>query len=149
MKRTIFFLALSAATAGAYAAGGQVYKWTDAQGVVHYSDAPPGNTEPNVQRVNVSGGDRPHAVDSAPAQTPAADAAQTPADNGLPKEQVLVDNADNRKKACQSAHNNLDLLSSKFPVSVTGSDGKAKALDDASRQAQIADTNAQIALYCK
>ena len=148
MTRTIFFLALSAATAGAYAAGGQVYKWTDAQGVVHYSDAPPGNTEPNVQKVNVSGGDRPHAVDSV-AEAPVADPTAKPADNGLPKEQVLVDNADNRKKACVSAHNNLDLLSSKFPVSVTGSDGKAKALDDASRQAQIADTNAQIALYCK
>lgn len=149
MKRTMVFLALCTASAAVFGASGQVYKWTDAQGVVHYSDAPPGNTQPDVQTVRVSGGDRPHAIDNATADTPPADTAQKPADNGLPKEQVLVDNADNRRKACQSAHNNLDLLSSKFPVSITGSDGKTTALDDKSRQAQIADTNAQIALYCK
>ena len=149
MKRRIVFLGLCVATAAAHAAGGQVYKWTDAQGVVHYSDAPPPTTQSNVQTVRVSGGDRPHAIDQTAAETP-ADAAQTPpTDTPAPKEQVLVDNADNRRKACQSAHNNLDLLNSKFPVSVTGADGKAKALDDKSRQAQIADANAQIALYCK
>ena len=72
MTRTIFFLALTAVST-AFAAGGQVYKWTDAQGVVHYSDAPPPTTQANVQTVRVTGGDRPHDVPaSAPAEANAA-----------------------------------------------------------------------------
>src|ERR1700760_711665 len=65
MTRTVFFLATMAVST-AFAAGGQVYKWTDAQGVVHYSDAPPPTTQTNVQTVRVTGGDRPHDVASAP-----------------------------------------------------------------------------------
>ena len=61
MTRTIFFLAMCLPVAAASAAQSQVYKWTDAQGVVHYSDAPPPTTQANVQQVRISGGDRPRA----------------------------------------------------------------------------------------
>jgi len=52
-------------------------------------------------------------------------------------------------KACAQARANLELLRSKFAVSVAGANGEATPLDDKGRQAQIADANAQIALYCK
>jgi hypothetical protein len=61
----------------------------------------------------------------------------------------MPDTTSNRVKACATAHSNLELLNSKFPVTVAGSDGKAQALDDKQRQAQIADAQAQINLYCK
>ena len=141
MTRTIFFLALAAAST-AFAAGGQVYKWTDAQGVVHYSDAPPPTTQSNVQTVRVTGGDRPHDV---PASAPAeANAAQQPGQN-----QVAQNTPADHSKDCATARSNLELLQSKFQVNVTDSNGKAVALDDKSRQVQIADMNAQISLYCK
>jgi len=147
MTRTITFLAMCLAVATAFAAQSQVYKWTDAQGVVHYSDAPPPTTQANVQQVRISGGDRPHAVEG-----DATDAsASKPADATPPETTVAqaAPPANSHDKDCANARSNLELLQSKFQVSVTGSDGKAVALDDKARQAQIADMNAQIATYCK
>ncbi len=148
MTRTIFFLGLSLTAATVLAAQSQVYKWTDAQGVVHYSDAPPPTTQANVQQVRVSGGDRPHAVDGdATADVPASKPADaTPPDSTAAQAAPPETPHD---KDCANARSNLELLQSKFQVSVTGSDGKAVALDDKSRQAQIADMNAQIATFCK
>ena len=145
MTRTIIFMGLCLAASAAFAGNGQVYKWTDAQGVVHYSDAPPPNTQPNVQTVRVTGGDRPHDVNAAAAATDAnaPQPAQTQVAQNAPP--AAPDHAHD----CANAHSNLELLQSKFQVSVTGSDGKAVPLDDKARQAQIADMNAQIAAYCK
>lgn len=141
MTRTIFFLALTAAST-AFAASGQVYKWTDAQGVVHYSDAPPPSTQANVQTVRVTGGDRPHDVGATTSEPNATQ--QQPGQN-----QVAQNAPSDFAKNCATARSNLELLQSKYQVSVTDSNGKALALDDKSRQVQIADMNAQISLYCK
>jgi hypothetical protein len=148
MTRTIFFLGLCLSATTAFAAQSQVYKWTDAQGVVHYSDAPPPTSQPNVQQVRVSGGDRPHAVEGdATADVPASKPADaTPPDNATAQAAPPENSHD---KDCANARSNLELLQSKFQVSVAGSDGKAVALDDKARQAQIADMNAQIATFCK
>jgi hypothetical protein len=150
MKLVTFLLILCGVVASAHAAQGQVYKWTDASGIVHYSDAPPPQDVTNVEKVRVTGGDRPHAMGGdAPAEGADADKPKDPADNGLPQPTTMADNADNRVKACTAARNNLDLLNSKFPVAITGSDGKSRALDDNQRKSQIADASAQVALYCK
>jgi len=148
MKPIFCVLAVCFAAASAYAGQGQVYKWTDAGGVVHYSDAPPPKDVTNVQTVRVSGGDRPRAVsmDSSEGGEQPKDSA---AGTGGTQPTVMPDTAGNRVKACATARSNLELLNSKFPVTVTGGDGKAQALDDKQRQAQIADANAQINLYCK
>jgi hypothetical protein len=147
MTRTIFFLGLCLSATTAFAAQSQVYKWTDAQGVVHYSDAPPPTSQPNVQQVRVSGGDRPHAVEGdATADVPASKPADAISDNATAQAATPENSHD---KDCANARSNLELLQSKFQVSVAGSDGKAVALDDKARQAQIADMNAQIATFCK
>ena len=44
--------------------------------------------------------------------------------------------ANSHDKDCANARSNLELLQSKFQVSVTGSDGKAVSLDDKARAAQ-------------
>lgn len=146
MTRTMILLAMGLTAATAFAAQSQVYKWTDAQGVVHYSDAPPPIAQANVQQVRISGSDRPRAIES----DAAADAADAkPADASPEKVAQAAPPANSHDKDCATARSNLELLQSKFQVSVTGSDGKAMALDDKARQAQIADMNAQIATYCK
>jgi hypothetical protein len=150
MKLVTCLLMLCGVVASANAAQGQVYKWTDAAGIVHYSDAPPPDDVTNAEKVRVTGGDRPHSMgNDAPAEIADADKPKEPADNGLPQTTTMADNADNRVRACTAARNNLDLLNSKFPVAVTGSDGKSRALDDNQRKVQIADANAQVSLYCK
>jgi hypothetical protein len=145
MNRQLLSFALLCATVSAHAE--QVYKWTDAAGVVHYSDATPPKDALNVQTVRVSGGDRPHAIptDSADASAPAADAkpdaAPAPA---APATQT--DTPEARAQLCQAARNNLEVLQSKFQVSMPGTN---KPMDDKTRQLQIAAANAQAAAYCQ
>ena len=145
MNRKLVLLALSCFVVGAYAADQQVYKWTDASGVVHFSDAPPPKDAKDVQLMRVSGSDRPRSVETAangePVSNPEGENGGTPAAPPDPK--------DANAKACATARNNLEILNSKMPVSVTGPDGKALPLDDKARAAQIAAANANVELYCK
>lgn len=149
MNRHLLLCALLGAAALAHAE--RVYKWTDAQGVTHYSDSPPPAEAQNVQTVRVSGGDRPHA------DQPAADAAGDKADPTKPPAKAeppananVADTPENRAKNCATARSNLEMLESKFPLSMPNKDGKQEALaDDKRRQAAIADTRAQIAQYCQ
>ncbi|MDR3389293.1 MAG: DUF4124 domain-containing protein [Rudaea sp.] len=148
MNRKLPLLALALVAASAYAADAQVYKWTDAAGVVHYSDAPPPKDTLNVQTVRVSGGDRPHAVNNENNETNGA--ADKPRDtasgNPAPADASMADTPDNRAKLCETARGNLELLQSKFPVTITGT---SQPLDDKARQAQVAAANAAVELYCR
>jgi hypothetical protein len=146
MTRTIFFLALTAAST-AFAASGQVYKWTDAQGVVHYSDAPPPTTQSNVQTVRVTGGDRPHDVAPATTSTESTDGQQQPGQNQVAQNSPAA--AADHSKECATARSNQELLQSKFQVTVTDASGKVVPLDDKARQVQLAAANAQVNVYCK
>ena len=146
MNRHLLLCALLGAAALAHAE--QVYKWTDAQGITHYSDAPPPQDTQNVQTVRVSGGDRPHAVQPTDTAAAAPDPAK-PAAGPQPGSNV-ADTAENRAKNCATARNNLEMLQSKFPVSMPNKDGKQEAVaDDKARQAAIADARAQIAQFCQ
>lgn len=145
MKSKLLLLALLCAAASAHAE--QVYKWTDSSGVVHYSDAPPPKDTQNVQTVRVTGGDRPHASAAAtdnsteaPKDGGGAAPSAAPPAGGAPTAET-----DLKKKNCQQARANLELLQSNYPVAM----GDGKALDDKGRQQQIADTNAQVAFYCR
>src|SRR5579885_2373702 len=98
---------LAAASAGAE----QVYKWTDASGVVHYTDAPPPKDTQNVQTVRVTGGDRPHpvATDEGTAGGEKA-GADGKAHGGGRGNGTRGDNDQNRRKACVGAKRELDVL---------------------------------------
>ncbi|MGH8042704.1 MAG: DUF4124 domain-containing protein [Rudaea sp.] len=148
MNRKLVLLALSCfVVVGAYAADQQVYKWTDASGVVHFSDSPPPKDAQNVQMIRLSGSDRPRSVGTTENSEPGSKPAD--ADANATGGNAAASPSDANAKACATARNNLDLLDSKMPVSVTGADGKPIPLDDKARQAQIAAANANIALYCK
>lgn len=146
MKRKLLLAALSCCLAVAYAAEQQVYKWTDAAGVVHFSDAPPPKDARDVQIIRVSSNDRPHSVETANTEPGSQPESGTAADAGNPSDAKPADAA---LKACANARNNLDLLNSKVQVSMMGADGKPQPLDEKTRAAQIAAANAQIAAYCK
>jgi hypothetical protein len=145
MNRKLVLLALSCFVVGAYAADQQVYKWTDASGVVHFSDAPPPKDARDVQLMRVSGSDRPRSVDSASNGEPGSNSEN----EGGSAAATTPDPKDANAKACATARNNLEILNSKMPVSVTGPDGKPLPLDDKARAAQIAAANANVELYCK
>lgn len=127
-----------------------VYKWTDAGGVVHYSDAPPPQDTANVQRVRVSGGAGRGMGQEGQSPTNASDPSKD-AEKPPPQQASTVpDNSENRVKLCNQARANLELLQSKYQVSFDKENsGKPQLLDEKARQAQIADAQDQIAVFCK
>jgi hypothetical protein len=150
MQRTFAIIALACAATVASAA--EVYKWTDAGGVVHYSDTEPAAAL-NAQRLHVRGsgttesgadGDAVRSADPAGADTgPQADAAALPG-------QKVVNGAESAARRCQQARANLELLQSNYPVGLDAAgNGKAEALGAAAREQQIRRAQSMIATYCK
>lgn len=145
MNRPVALLILACAAASAWSAEKQqVYKWTDANGVVHFSDAPPGNDTKNVQSMRLVGGM------TAAAPAAAGDTAKdAPANPAPPGAVAAADTPVDLAALCKQARANLELLQSNTPVGIAGADGKATALDDNARAGQIANAKLVIARYCK
>jgi len=121
----------------------QAYKWTDAKGTVHYSDAPPPQGT-KFNKVTTSGSVQP------PAE-PAPQAAATPApksNNEAPKPSLpMMDTPENRTKLCASLKSNLETLKGSGPVTMEQG-GEQKLLNADQRQQQQATTEAQMKQYC-
>lgn len=123
----------------------QVYKWTDASGTVHYSQAPP-TQGTKYSQVTTTGTVQPLAKPPTPAveTRESADGGSNEA-NGAQK---VADTPENRKTLCASLQSNLAALQGSGPV-VLQKDGKATALDAAQRKQQISTAQAQYNQYCQ
>ena len=110
--------------ASAAASAGNLYKWTDANGVTQYSERPPTGQKYETRRVTNSGASVPEATATA---APTEDA------------------------RCTTARRNLDLLNGSGPISHdTDGDGKTDAqLDESQRATQKQLAEAMAAAYCK
>ncbi|MGH8122446.1 MAG: DUF4124 domain-containing protein [Rudaea sp.] len=132
----LFFLA-------AVAQAGDLYKWTDNLGVLHYSDIPPPSTI-KAQRVHVNSGvtsDDTAQDAGKPAKDAKADAKPEPA---KPPIQPLAQTAEYRARVCDQSKANLELLESKFQVA----DAQGKPLDAQGRAAFIAQSKRSVATNC-
>ena len=124
------------------AVSAQVYKWKDASGTVHYSEAPPPQGT-KFEKIHTSGSAEPVAA------PPAAPVNEAPEGGSLEgPTQKVADTPENRAKLCSSLKSNLGALQGSGPV-VMEQDGKPQALDDAQRKQQIATAQAQYDQYCK
>jgi hypothetical protein len=147
MPRLPVFVFAVAALALAASADAQVYKWKDANGVVHYSDAPPQNGKYEQVRIysNVSTTARP----AAPAATPAASTNSGGSSQGDPSSTgPMADTPDNRSKLCQQLDANVALLSSDSPVADPNATKPGQNLSDAQRQQALANAKAQQQTFC-
>lgn len=131
----IGLLAAVAATAGHSA--DKVYKWKDAGGVVHFSDAPPpkGTEFNNVRIVNQSAAITQTEAAPAPAGDTAATAGQTAA--------APPGNA----ARCKLAKERVDLLSRPEPLTIQR-DGKYVEMTAADRAAELNVSKATIVSFC-
>ncbi len=134
------FLLIALAGIAATAAAGDVYKWTDQDGVVHYADSEP-PAPVKSERVHVATG----------AKTPTAaandaDEAATPPAGGTP---VNAANAPGADKRCEQARANLEVLQSGSAVGIDDGSGKPAPLDEAARAQRIAREQQMIRMYCK
>ncbi|HEV7123066.1 MAG TPA: DUF4124 domain-containing protein [Rhodanobacter sp.] len=122
----------------------QVYKWTDASGTVHYSEAPPAQGT-KYSKVTTSGSVEP--LSTSTLQTHTSDSgADRIAPSPAPT--TVADTPSNRKSLCDSLNSNLAALHGSGPV-VMEKDGKPNALDAAQRQQQIDTAQAQYNQYCQ
>ena len=122
-------------------ANAQVYKWTDASGTVHYSEAPPAKGT-NYDKVTTTGSVEPRV---APKSDTAEDEAPAEA---KPAAKEVADTPENRTKLCSSLQANLSALQASGPV-VMQQAGKNTALDAGQRKQQLAAAQSQFNQYCK
>ena len=135
MKPCIPVLALLLAAAGPLAAQ-QVYTWTDANGVKHFSDAPPPPNTKEAKRVIVRGG-----ITS----TEAEDAVK--AEDGEAKEGPKMAAAagyspDDIKRNCETSQRNLEAMSQSKP----GAEAEVEVQVD--YQERLGKIQQQITLFC-
>lgn len=118
---------------------GEMYSWTDANGVKHFSDSPPPQSV-KAQKLRVKGG----VTTSAPAEDDKADADK----NAGPAMAAAAGYAPaDIKRNCDIAKQNLTTLEGQKPA--VDADGYPVDLDAAkNRQAQIDKANQQIKLFC-
>lgn len=138
MKRLPLLVALAAAAGGA--AAGDVYKWTDKDGVVQYTETqPPAPIKSELVHVATK-------AKTATAAANDADEAATPPAGGTP---VSAANAPNADKRCEQARTNLEVLRGGAAVGIDDGSGKAQALDDQARASRVAHEQQMVRMYCK
>ena len=129
----LLILFLMAPMAVSQASG--LYKWTDEEGQVHYTQVPP--TE------------RPAVVITPEPPPPAQPAPDSKDDETLPEGLSSTDDANIRikQKNCEAAKKNLSIYQSSD--NILQPDGTEMVLSDDMRAAKIKETQQQIKLYCE
>lgn len=128
----LLIMLMTAPLAASHAAG--LYKWTDEQGTVHYTQIPP--TE------------RPAEVIT-PEPPPPAQPKEQADEEKLPEGLSSADTANLRirQQNCETARKNLAIYQSSEKV--LQPDGTEMVLSNEMREAKIRETQAQIKLYCE
>ncbi|WP_114238679.1 DUF4124 domain-containing protein [Dyella sp. C9] len=121
----------------------QTYKWTDANGTVHYSDSPPPQGT-KYNKVTTTGTVEPLA---APAPSSSGDSSDSSAAKPSQPAQPMADTPENRAKYCASLKSNIDTLKGSGPV-VMEQDGQQKVLTADQRQQQQAAAEGQVKQFC-
>lgn len=145
----ILLLAMLAAPAGA-----EIYKWTDAQGEIHYGDQPPSSTTPKPFHLQTSEATEARAAE---ARRQAADqAARKRLEQEKVREaaskQLAANEEEARRKAenCQRARANLEMLQrANLRLTTVDSQGQPRVLDAAARQAEIQSASQTISENCE
>lgn len=121
----------------------QAYKWTDAGGTVHYSDAPPPQGT-KYNKVTTSGSVEPLATPEAAASTNPETAGQS---QPQANQQPVADTPENRTKLCANLKSNMEMLKSSGPV-VMQDGGQQKVMNNDQRKQQQTTAEAQYQQYC-
>jgi hypothetical protein len=141
MKRNILLLILVCCTGAVFAS--DLYKWTDSNGVVHFSDTPPPASAGKSSKLRVDKGVTAGVDEAADAPKPVAPPV-APAAPAPPPPPPVADTPENRAHICEQARANIELLQSKFQVA----DPSGKPLDANTRQGMIEQAKAAAAASC-
>ncbi len=140
MKRMTLFL-LSMLLAGA-AVAGQIYKWKDAEGKIHYSDTPP-PADAKITQLKMQAGDQPVSSVASPKAPPIVGKSASAAEASAPQAQSEKD-----PKICQQAKARKTFLSSGQLTKTVNEKGEVEFLNEQKRNAELAEAQKAIERFC-
>lgn len=162
MKKAPYCLALltlALALAASTAEAAKFYKWTDADGVTHYSADPPAEGAGKASEIRVKS--RP-AADTPAAATPAAGgdapgtatAGQGKADAGKDKKKDEAPKATGKEPAqyaekCKQLRQDLQTIQDHERIKTRDANGEVKVLSDDEKNARLDATQREIKAYCE
>jgi hypothetical protein len=143
MRLIVVAVLLLISAAGAHA---KVYKWTDAQGRVHYSAKPPPNAQASEVRI------APTPPSARAAEKPAAESATTPAATETAEKPATDENTARQaaiRQNCEIARQNLSVLEDPSIRRFSEDSGETIYYTDEQRQAKIDQAKKMIQVYCE
>lgn len=150
MKNSIL-LVLTLVTAGLFAAAhaGQIYKWVDEHGNVHYSQSPQHQSakEMNIKIPKHSQSSTESSNQSEQNKTESQENGQADG-NGQDPEAVAQKQKEARKKNCQIAMKRLATITTGGRLYEVNEKGERQYWDDNTRQAKLADAQKDVDQWC-
>lgn len=141
------FLGALAVMANAQA---ELYKWTDAQGKVHYTDQPPTVKAQVLKNSDAGQADiTSQATQSLDAREQAFQKRRKDADDARVKADQEAERARVERENCAKARNNLSTLQNSPRVYSTDAAGQRTYMDDDARARQLAQTQKAVSDFCK
>jgi len=148
-RLSLVWVLLLVATASPAADSQNMYKWTDDQGEVHYTQFPPPGRQveilhgvrPPDQSSETAGNDLQKQLEAVEQQNDKQQQETKDADQKADIQKI-------RKTNCEAAHQNLVNLNRGGNVRYMGADGKVMRLTEEERQKRIDEANQQIKENC-
>ncbi len=144
-KLTVSAVALLLTVAGGNVQA-EIYKWTDKQGVQHYSEQPPASS--NYEKVKPSYAPAATPPAAQPKDQPQSDSKKADPDRAEQEQKFKEEAARVRQQNCETVQQRLADLESSPRITIKDTDGTLKRLSDDERQAKITDTQELIKKYC-
>ncbi len=127
-----------------------LYKWTDAQGKVHYSDQPP---TVNAQAIKSGAAGQAEATTEATRSLDAKDQAfqkrREEAEKARAKAEKEAEEARIKRENCTKARNNLSTLQNMPRVYTTNAAGQRVYMDDTARASALANSQKAVSDFCQ
>jgi hypothetical protein len=140
-------IGLSLACVAGFAGAQQIYKWKDANGVMHYSQTPPSSST-HYTRMQLASQPDVTSGTSASSNAESEHGSEAPPSRSVAAGGTQPDTPSNRAELCKQLSSNIALLQGKQPVVTGGGDGKQQVMSDNAREQQLATARAQQVQYC-
>ncbi len=145
MKLKVSAVALLLTVAGGTVQA-EIYKWTDKQGVQHYSEQPPASS--NYEKVKPSYAPAVVPPAAQPKDQSQGDPKKTDPDRAQQEQKYKEEAARVRQQNCETVQQRLADLESSPRITIKDTDGTLKRLSDDEREAKITDAQELIKKYC-
>ncbi|CAG1004309.1 hypothetical protein RHDC4_03461 [Rhodocyclaceae bacterium] len=145
-RRIVVALCLLTLAAGASA---QAYKWTDAQGKVHFSDTPPPDRKADKMTIKPAQPENPEAVARSRDWKTQLEESRVRQHQEQKREAAQQSQRQAAESRCQSARRSLDSLKRERPVYRFNKEGQKEYLEDKDRATEVQRAQDRVDANCR